>query len=263
MRPSNTAVRDRPPRNPEFVSGSRGVTKDSIVRSEARALARAYAIHARKDASALDVITGTFPIYDTEVTALIDPGSTHSYVCTKLVSSKNLPVESTEFVVKVLNPLGQYVLVDKVCKNCPLMTWGYKFLANLMHLLFDEFDVILGMDWLTLHETTKYVRKCCNAYLDYVLDTKLSESKLETVLVVCEYPNMFPEELPGLPSVREVEFAIELILGTSLISIAPYRMAPTKLKELKAQLQELIDRFFTRPSFSPWGALGRVHLNKS
>ncbi|KAG8490957.1 hypothetical protein CXB51_014090 [Gossypium anomalum] len=102
--------------------------------------------------------------------------------------------------------------------------------------------------------TQKYVRKGCEAYLAYVLDNKESEKKLESVLVVCEYPDVFPEELPGLPPVREVEFGIELVPGTTPISIAPYRMAPTELKELKAQLQELTDRGFARPSFSPWGA---------
>ncbi|KAA3465986.1 Retrotransposon protein [Gossypium australe] len=78
--------------------------------------------------------------------------------------------------------------------------------------------------------------------------TKVSEKKIESVPVVCEYPNVFPEELPGFPLVREVEFAIELGLGTSPISIAPYRMALTELKELEAQLG------FARLSFSPWGA---------
>ena len=69
-----------------------------------------------------------------------------------LVSSKTLPVESTEFVIRVSNPLGRCVLVDKVCKNCPLMFQDICFLANLMLLPFDEFDIILGMDWLTLYD---------------------------------------------------------------------------------------------------------------
>ena len=154
---------------------------------------------------------------------------------------------------------------------------------------FDEFDVILGLDWLTAHDAIvncksktidlrcannevvriesadlegmpavisamlaqKYVRKGCEAYLAYVLDDKELEKKPESVPVVCEYPDVFPEELPGLPHVREVEFGIELVPGTTPISIAPYRMAPTELKELKAQLQELTDRGFARPSFSP------------
>ena len=64
---------------------------------------------------------------------------------------------------------------------------------------------------------------------------------------------MFPEELPVLPPIREVEFGIELVPGTTPISIAPYRMAPLELKELKAQLQELIDKGFVRPSCSSWG----------
>ncbi|KAG8474911.1 hypothetical protein CXB51_031626 [Gossypium anomalum] len=100
----------------------------------------------------------------------------------------------------------------------------------------------------------KYVRKGCEAYLAYVLDDKELEKKIESVPVVCEYSDVFPEELPGLPPVREVEFGIELVLGTTPISIAPYRMAPTELKELKTQLQELTDRGFARSSFSPWGA---------
>ncbi|KAA3466261.1 E3 ubiquitin-protein ligase RBBP6 [Gossypium australe] len=111
--------------------------------------ARTCAIHAKEDTSAPDVIIGTFSLLNTEITALIDPGSTHSYICTNLVLVKNLPVEFTEIMVKVSNPLGQYVMVDKVCKNCPLMVKGYCFSADLMLLPFDEFDVILGMDWLT------------------------------------------------------------------------------------------------------------------
>ncbi|KAG8472900.1 hypothetical protein CXB51_034785 [Gossypium anomalum] len=100
----------------------------------------------------------------------------------------------------------------------------------------------------------KHVRKGCEVYLAYVFDDKELEKKLESVPVVCDYPDIFPEELPGLPPVREVEFGIELVPGTTPISTAPYRMAPTELKELKTQLQELMDRGFARPSSSPWGA---------
>ncbi|KAA3466672.1 RVP_2 domain-containing protein [Gossypium australe] len=192
-----------------------------------------------------DVITGTFSLLGIVIIALIDPGSTHSYICTKLVNVKTLPVEFTEFVVKVSNPLGQCVMVDKVFKNCPLMVKGKCFLVDLMLLPFDEFDVILGIDWLTQHDAVvnckqkytvlkcqngellhvesnrldglfnvisaitaqKCIRKGYNAYLAYVLDTK-------SVPVVCEFPDVFQKELPGLPPVREVEFSIDLIPGT-------------------------------------------------
>ncbi|KAG8485758.1 hypothetical protein CXB51_019146 [Gossypium anomalum] len=289
---NNTTARGRPPRNPGNTSGGQRAPKDTTTKSEARVPARAYAIRAREDASSPDVITGTFTLFDTNVIALIDPGSTHSYICETLASSKTLPVESTEFVIRVSNSLGRYVLVDQVCKKCPLVIRGSCFPADLILLPFDEFDVILGMDWLTVHDAIvnckrktidlrcvnneiirvestdlnrlpavissmlaqKCVRKGCETYLAYVLDDKELEKKPESVPVVCEYPDVFPKELPGLPPVREVEFGIELVPGTTPISITPYRMAPTELKELKAQLQELTDKGFTRPSFSPWGA---------
>ena len=151
-RSGNTAARGRPPRNAGNMSGNQRGTKDTAVRSEARTPARAYAIRTREEASSPDVITGTFTLYDTNVIALIDPGSTHSYVCETLVFRKTLPIESTEFVIRVSTPLGRCVMVNKVCKNCPLMVRDLCFLANLMLLPFDEFDIILGMDWLTLHD---------------------------------------------------------------------------------------------------------------
>ncbi|XP_012472336.1 uncharacterized protein LOC105789513 [Gossypium raimondii] len=131
-RPSNTTAKGRPPRNTGNTGNSRSGTKDPTVRSEARTPTRAYVICAREEASTLDMITGTFSIFDTNVNASIHPGSTHSYVYTTLVSDKELPFESIEFVVKVTNPLGQYVLVDKVCKNCLLMIQACKFPVDLM-----------------------------------------------------------------------------------------------------------------------------------
>lgn len=100
----------------------------------------------------------------------------------------------------------------------------------------------------------RYMRKGYESYLTFILNTKESELKIESMPIMSEYLDVFPEELPRLPPVREVEFGIELMPGTTTISIAPYRMAPTELKELKAQLQELTDKGFARPSFSPWDA---------
>ncbi|KAA3483465.1 DNA/RNA polymerases superfamily protein [Gossypium australe] len=292
VRPSDTTARGRPSRVGGGKSGTWRGTSDAAIRSEARVLARAYAIRAREEASSPNVITSIFTLFDTSIIALIDPGSTHSYVCETLVSSKTLPVESTEFVIRVSNPLGRCVLVDRVCKNCPLMIRDSCFPADLMLLPFDEFDIILGMDWLTVHDAIvnyrrktidlrcqnneilriestdmsglpavissilarQYLRKGCEAYLAYVIDSKVTEKKIESVPVVCEYSDVFLKELPGLPPICEVEFGIELVPWTAPISIALYRMAPTKLKELKTQLQDLTDRGFTRPSFSPLGA---------
>ncbi|XP_017644153.1 uncharacterized protein LOC108484762 [Gossypium arboreum] len=158
--------RSRPPRPPESASDSRTVSRNSTAKSEARALARTYAIRAREEASAPDVITGIFSLYNTRVIALIDPGPTYSYIYMKLASSMNLFIELTKFVIRVSNPLGKSILVDKVCKNCPLTIQGHWFPAHLMLLPFDEFDVILGMDWLTIHDVvvncgSKYVELTC------------------------------------------------------------------------------------------------------
>ena len=95
----------------------------------------------------------------------------------------------------------------------------------------------------------------CVGYLASVVDTSLEQhSKPEDVPVVQEFLEVFPEDLPGLPPDREIEFIIELILGTAPISKVLYRMALSELKELKVQLQKLLDKGFILPSFSPWGA---------
>ena len=77
---------------------------------------------------------------------------------------------------------------------------------------------------------------------------------LDLPRVVCEYVDVFPDELPGLPPHREVDFGIELHPGTSPISMTPHRMAPVELQELRVRLKELLDNGFIRLSTSPWGA---------
>ncbi|KAL0545085.1 hypothetical protein IC582_020226 [Cucumis melo] len=86
-----------------------------------------------------------------------------------------------------------------------------------------------------------------------VVDTRESEVFLSSKPMVRKYPDVFPDELSGLPPPREIDFAIELEPGIASISRAPYRMAPAEMKELKVQLQELMDKGFIRPSVSPWG----------
>ena len=98
------------------------------------------------------------------------------------------------------------------------------------------------------------LQKGCKGYLAHVVDSRSDEVRLEDVPVVREFLDVFPDNLPGLPPERETDFPIVLVPGTAPISLPPYRMAPVELKELKAQLQELVDGGFIRPSLSPWGA---------
>ena len=88
------------------------------------------------------------------------------------------------------------------------------------------------------------MRKGCEAFLALVLDSKRGQIELENILVVKDFPNVFPEELPGIPPEREVDLSIEILSGTAPTSRAPYKMAPIELKELKSQLHELLDKGF-------------------
>ena len=129
--------------------------------------------------------------------------------------------------------------------------------------------MILGMDWLSLHNgligcTDKVVHLTNPEGVRVTCHTRGSgpdpmvfsiESKsLEEVPVVNEYPDIFPEELPGMPLDRDIEFVIDLVPGTSPIAKRPYRMAASELAELKKQLEELQRIGFIRPNSSPWGA---------
>ena len=93
-------------------------------------------------------------------------------------------------------------------------------------------------------QAQRFIRKGCEAFLALVLDSKRGQVNLENIPVIKEFPDVFPVELPSLPPEREVDLSIEVIQGTLPISRAPYRMAPTELKELKTQLQELLDKGF-------------------
>ncbi|GJR13678.1 putative reverse transcriptase domain-containing protein [Tanacetum coccineum] len=103
----------------------------------------------------------------------------------------------------------------------------------------------------------KYIDQGCQVFLIQMMmeeETEIPERRIEDVPVVRDFPEVFPEHLPGLPPTRKVEFHIKLIPGAAPVARAPYRLAPTEMKELAEQLKELSDKGFIRPSSSPWGA---------
>ncbi|GKA42807.1 putative reverse transcriptase domain-containing protein [Tanacetum coccineum] len=124
-----------------------------------------------------------------------------------------------------------------------------------------HFDVVIGMDWLSKYHAKiicdeKVVHILINGetLIIRVMGKKSDEKRLEDIPVVREFLEVFPEDLHGLPLVRQVEFQINLIPGTTPVARAPYRLAPSEMQELSNQLHELSDRGFIRPSTSPWGA---------
>ena len=139
--------------------GSKSVASPSVPRQGTQTLgrqvghapARAYAMKAVEDTDAQDVIVGNFTIFDTIVHSIIDPGSTYSYVCTDIPNLGNLPRSETKYDILVMNPLGHSVIVNKLYRDCPIRIRKYEFLGDLIELSFREFDVILGLDWLSRH----------------------------------------------------------------------------------------------------------------
>jgi hypothetical protein len=131
-----------------------------------------------------------------------------------------------------------------------------------------DIDIILGMNWLAQHKAIintdlrtiklSYGHEEIQLSIPIAILAKPSGRVYEVIIqeiqdipVVCEFPDVFPEDLPGLPPERDVEFVIELKPGTTPISRSPYRMPPNELAELKTQLQDLLEKGFIRPSSSP------------
>jgi hypothetical protein len=156
------------------------------------------------------------------------------------------------------------------CLHVNLKIQGIDFSVHLVVLGFNGIDVILGYDWL---KSCDGVIQCANRTImltsphgetiqvstDMSTDAKgetminhLEEKPLENIKVVCEYPDVFPEELLGMPPDRDIEFSIELLPGTTPISKRPYRMNIKDLVELRKQIEELLEKGFIRPSSTPW-----------
>jgi hypothetical protein len=213
------------------------------------------------------------------LTVLFDSGATHSFISMDRVKQLNLPTTSLPFDLIVSTPTAEPICARSVCQNCPIVIQDKKFLVNLICLPLTQLDVILGMDWLSSnHILLDCARKVLifhthevsgfksthqeqtsfkEGVLGYMLLSSLeieSEQMLDHVPIVQDFPDVFPEDVPGLPPTRDIEFSIDLVPGSGPISIASYRMAPTELAELKMQLEDLLSKQFIRPSVSPWGA---------
>nr|GEV93188.1 putative reverse transcriptase domain-containing protein [Tanacetum cinerariifolium] len=172
-------------------------------------------------------------------------------------------VTNTTYDVEKAN--GNLVGTNTVIQGCTLILLNQPFKIDLMPIKLG-FDIVIGMDWLSkYHAKIICDEKVVHIPIDgetsiircdrtQVMEKKLDEKGLKDIPIVKEFPKVFPEELPGLPPVRQVEFQIDLIPIAAPVAHAPYRLAPSEIQELSNQLQELADLGFIRPSTSPWGA---------
>jgi hypothetical protein len=169
---------------------------------------------------------------------------------------------------RIITPGGK-ILSNQICRMVPIQLGGHLIKTDLLVLDLKGMDVLLGMNWMTQHHVSLDIPS-----RTIEINSPESEStilylpqqqhftpcthattgvQLKDIPVVCEYPDVFPDDLPGMPPDRDIEFIIELQPGTAPISKRPYRMPPNELAELKTQLQDLLDKGFIRPSASPWG----------
>nr|GFB57702.1 putative reverse transcriptase domain-containing protein [Tanacetum cinerariifolium] len=176
----------------------------------------------------------------------------------------------TSYAIKLAD--GRISETNIILEGYTLGLLGHSFDIDLIPVELLSFDVIISMDWLAKYHTLivcdeKVIHipygdevliirggDCDGGITSKKARDKLEEKRLEDVSIVREFPKVFQEDLPGLPPARQVEFQIDLVLGATLVPQAPYRLAPAKMQELSTQLQELSDRGFIRPSYSPWGA---------
>nr|GFB99540.1 putative reverse transcriptase domain-containing protein [Tanacetum cinerariifolium] len=244
----------------------------------------AYAI---KDAEqqGLNVVTGMFLLNNRYASVLFDLAFDRSFVDTRFSSMLDIDSIKIDASYEVELADGRVVSTNTVLKGCTLNLVNHLFEIDLMPIELGTFDVIISIDWLVKHDAVivcgkkvvcipyenkmlivesdkgvsrlkvisciksrKYVERGCHLFLAHVMEKKSKEKRLEDVPVIRDFPEVFPDDFPGLPPPRQVEFRIELVSRAAPVAHAAYRLAPFKMKELSVQLQELLEKGFIRSS---------------
>ncbi|GJY35256.1 reverse transcriptase domain-containing protein [Tanacetum coccineum] len=176
-------------------------------------------------------------------------GADTSFVSISFASMLNiLPITlDTTYDIEMAD--GNLVGTNIVIQGCTLILPNQPFKIDLMPIKLDSFDVVIGMDWLSKYhariicdEKVVHIPIDGETLIIRVMEKKSDEKRLEDIPVVREFLKVFPEDLPSLPPIHQVEFQIDLIPGAALVARAPYRLAPLEMQELSDQLQELADR---------------------
>jgi hypothetical protein len=214
------------------------------------------------------VMTGIFSVYNQPALILFDSGASHSFISQKFSAKCQLPFYRTKGSFMIAAPGGK-IATNQLNQSVPIQLGSHIIKTTLLVLGLENVDIILGANWMTRHQVVLDVASriveinspICGSFTLFLPSQDstqscafaMTELPLKKIPVVGEYADVFPDELPGMPPDRNIEFTIELHLGTTPISKRPYRMPPVELAELKKQLQELLDKGFIRPSTSPWG----------
>jgi hypothetical protein len=214
------------------------------------------------------IMTGTFSIDYKPVIILFDSCATHNFISDKCVARVGLDSCQAKGSYMISTPGGK-IDSNQLIRYVPIQLGSKVIKTDLVLLPLEGMDIILGMDWMKKHKVLLDISSrvieidspyegATILYLPqpeyfYSCVYATTDIKLENIPIVCEYPDVFPDDLPGMPPDRDIKFIIELQPGTAPISKGPYRMPPNELAELKIQFQDLLDKGFIRPSASPWG----------
>ncbi|KAJ9547556.1 hypothetical protein OSB04_020099 [Centaurea solstitialis] len=255
---------------------------------------RAFQVTAEEAQTASDVVTGVFPVNARPVLVLFDTGATLSYVSHAFCKDFQLERGKLANPLAIDIAAEEVRVVEDVFRDCTIEIFGVTFKINLIPIPMNGVDVVVGVYWMfenqatvdvaeqlvrtqnssggelvvygkgrkrqpsfcTIAKVRKYLQQGCAGYLAYAVVDQAKGKKLSiaNVLMVSEFPDVFLEELPGIPPDRQVEFRIDLVPGSAPVARTPYHLAPPELQELSSQLQELSEKGFIRPSSSPWGA---------
>ncbi|XP_059277631.1 uncharacterized protein LOC132031721 [Lycium ferocissimum] len=225
-----------------------------------------------------DVVTGMIIVFTYDVYALMDPGSTLSYVTPFIAKKYGMEPEKLREPFEVSTPVGESVVARRIYRGCLVMIYHRRTIADLVELEMVDFDVIIGIDWLKSY----YATVCCRTkilrfefpnepvikwegnsivprgrlisylkarkmiskgYIYRLVRVRYSDAQapaLQSVSVFNEFPEVFPEDFFGVPPDRKIDFGIDLLPDTQLISILPYKMA--RVERIKSLVERLLDK---------------------
>jgi hypothetical protein len=247
----------------------KGNTTNSSMGNNFKKTGRVYYTQVATTPEGEPVMMGMFLVANYPTVILFNSGASHTFISKTFVEKYCIHCTESREEFVIHSPGGR-IFTKEVAFHIHVTLAGREFLTNMIVIKWKDIDVILGMNWLaqnkaiinTDQRTIKlsYGHEEAQLSIPITVPVKASGHVFETIVqeirdipVVCEFPDVFPEDLPELPPERDVEFVIELKPGMTPISRRSYRMPPNELAELKTQLQDLLEKGFIRPSSSPWG----------
>ncbi|GJU30331.1 putative reverse transcriptase domain-containing protein [Tanacetum coccineum] len=197
---------------------------------------RAYALGGRDASPDSNVITGTFLLNNHYAKILFNTGADRSIVSSTFSALIDITPTTLENHYDIELVDGKIIGVNTIIRDCTLNIMNHPFNIDLMLVPLGSFDVIIGMDWLTkYHGVIICDEKIgCDVFLAHITTKeakdKSEEKRLEDVPIIRDFPEVFPEDLLGIPPAQQVEFQIDLVPGVAPVALAPYRLAPSEMK---------------------------------